>query len=144
MEAMLTERTLTALDHVRLLNLLRRNPEATTSKAGAGRFDGDVAHILQGACVVSPQEVEPDVVTMRSKVLIGDLSSDRKYTLILCYPQDASPVDGFVSVLSPIGSSLLGLRAGDVARWSTPTGGTGAAKVLAVLFQPEASGDYAA
>ncbi|MFO1333096.1 MAG: GreA/GreB family elongation factor, partial [Rubrivivax sp.] len=45
-------------------------------------------------------------------------------------------------VLSPVGSSLLGLQVGDVAQWRTPTGEAKAAEVVAVLFQPEASGDY--
>jgi regulator of nucleoside diphosphate kinase len=79
---------------------------------------------------------------MHSQVLIKELSSQRQLTLTLCYPQDAHPDDGLVSVLSPIGSSLLGLRAGDIAHWSMPTGRTASAKVLAVLFQPEAHGDY--
>ena len=50
---------------------------------------------------------------------------------------------GFVSVLSPVGASLLGLRVGNVARWSTPAGDERAGEILAILFQPEASGDYA-
>jgi regulator of nucleoside diphosphate kinase len=143
MEALTPERTLTNLDHVRLTNLLRRNPGATASTAATRGGDIGVADILQTAHLVTQAAVDPDVVTMHSQVLVGDLSSERKFTLILCYPQDASPVDGFVSVLSPVGSSLLGLRAGDIARWRTPAGTTVAAKVLAVLFQPEAHGDYA-
>jgi regulator of nucleoside diphosphate kinase len=143
MEAWMPDRTLTELDHVRLVNLLRRDPDATASTAATRGGHADVADILRTAHLVTPSQVDPDVVTMHSQVLIGDLKSERKFTLILCYPQDASPVDGLVSVLSPVGSSLLGLRAGDVARWRTPTGTTVAAKVLAVLFQPEAHGDYA-
>ena len=57
-------------------------------------------------------------------------------------PADAEPLAGFVSVLSPIGSALLGLRVGSVARWASPTGDEMAAEILAILFQPEASGDY--
>jgi regulator of nucleoside diphosphate kinase len=48
-----------------------------------------------------------------------------------------------VSVLSPVGSALLGLRVGSIARWSTPAGDEKAAEILAILFQPESSGDYA-
>ena len=36
-----------------------------------------------------------------------------------------------------------GLTTGSVARWSTPAGEERAAEILAILFQPEASGDYA-
>jgi regulator of nucleoside diphosphate kinase len=59
----------------------------------------------------------------------------------LCYPQDAEPAAGFISVLSPVGISLLGLRA-DVARWQTPHGEECAAVIECIQFQPEASGDY--
>ena len=40
------------------------------------------------------------------------------------------------------GASLLGLKAGDVARWRTPVGQVRMACIVDVLFQPEASGDY--
>lgn len=60
----------------------------------------------------------------------------------LCYPQDAEPAAGFISVLSPVGISLLGLWAGDVARWQTPHGEECAAVIESIQFQPEATGDY--
>ena len=53
-----------------------------------------------------------------------------------------SRLQGFISVLSPLGASLLGLRVGDVAQWRTPRGEERMARVVEVLFQPEASGDY--
>jgi regulator of nucleoside diphosphate kinase len=70
------------------------------------------------------------------------MATGLQQTLTICYPDDAEPQAGFVSVLSPVGCSLLGLRVGDVAHWHPPHGADGAARVLAVLFQPEASGDY--
>jgi regulator of nucleoside diphosphate kinase len=47
-----------------------------------------------------------------------------------------------VSVLSPIGLSLLGQQVGATARWESPDGTERMAEVEAILFQPEASGDY--
>ncbi len=38
-------------------------------------------------------------------------------------------------------AGVLGLREGDVARWLTQAGDETAAEVLAILFQPEVSGD---
>lgn len=49
----------------------------------------------------------------------------------------------FVSVLSPVGSTLRGLRVGSAARWCTPSGDEKAAENLGVLSQPESSGDDA-
>ena len=41
-----------------------------------------------------------------------------------------------------IGISLLGLRAGDVARWQTPHGEECSATIESIQYQPEATGDY--
>ena len=45
-------------------------------------------------------------------------------------------------MLSPVGRALLGLRVGETTQWSTPDGRSHAAEIVALLFQPEASGDY--
>ena len=42
-----------------------------------------------------------------------------------------------------VGAFMAGLGVGSLARWSTPAGEERAAEILAILFQPEASGDYA-
>ena len=134
----LLERTLTDLDHVRLMNLIRRDLREQLSSSRTQEIEDTL-----GACaVVAARQVSPDVVTMYSQVLLLDRASGDQSRLTLCYPADADPAQGFVSVLSPLGWSLLGLSVGQVARWSTPSGGESAAEVLAILFQPEASGDY--
>ncbi|MBW7926327.1 MAG: GreA/GreB family elongation factor [Burkholderiaceae bacterium] len=73
---------------------------------------------------------------------VEDLASGARHTLVVCYPADAEPAKGYISVLSPVGLALLGLPVGAVARWQAPSGDEKAAKVAAILFQPEASGDY--
>ena len=102
--------------------------------------DASPISALDSAELVPSHEVQPDVVTMRSQVLLADLVSRETFALTLCYPSEANASAGFVSVLSPVGASLIGLRIGDIARWRTPHGPTAAAQVAAVLFQPEASG----
>jgi regulator of nucleoside diphosphate kinase len=69
-----------------------------------------------------------------------DDGAERKLTL--CYPQDADPKTGCVSVLSPIGRSVVGQTVGAVVRWECPDGAERAAEVETIVFQPEASGDY--
>ena len=99
-------------------------------------------NVLDASALVPSREVAPDVVTMYSQVLLQDTQTSQRNTLTLCYPADAEPAVGFVSVLSPVGSALLGLRVGSIARWSTPAGDEKAAEILAIFFQPESSGDY--
>ncbi len=123
------ERTLTELDAVRLDRLRRQG--------AALRMDD----LLDTASVVPSREVAPDVVTMYSQVLVRDAQGSEQ-RLTLCYPDDAEPAAGFISVLSPVGLALLGLPVGSVARWRTPGGVLHSAEIVALLFQPEASGDY--
>lgn len=139
MEVLALERTLTELDHVRLLNLVHRERRDEVSTAPRLAIE----HVLDGCTIVPSRKVPPDVVTMYSQVALQDLETGQRSKLTLCYPQDAEPAAGFVSVLSPVGASLLGQTVGSVARWFTPAGDERAAEILAVLFQPEASGDYA-
>jgi regulator of nucleoside diphosphate kinase len=126
------ERTLTELDHVRIARLLPASPNPAHP----------LGELLDGADVVPSRAVAADVVTMYSTVVVADVASGQERKLTLCYPSDAEPAEGFISVLAPVGASLLGLRVGDVARWRTPDGEPNETEVRAILFQPEASGDY--
>lgn len=132
------ERTLTELDHVRLTNLLRRDALG----GGSPTQHQLIEDILDASALVASRDVPMDVVTMYSQVMLHDVRTGLRHTLTLCYPTDAKPAAGFVSVLSPIGSALLGLQVGAIARWRTPSGEEGASEVLAIPFQPESSGDY--
>ena len=122
------ERTLTELDFARLGKL--RDGHAP------------LAQLLDATDVIPSRDVPADIVTMYSQLELLDLQTRRRQKLTLCYPRDAEPAAGFISVLSPVGLALLGLRVGSVARWCTPGGEENEAEVSAVLFQPEASGDY--
>lgn len=124
------ERLLTELDHLRLTKLLETQPNAALEA------------LLDAAELVDSREVPPHVVTMYSQVEIIGAQTGQRHKLTLCYPRDAEPSLGFVSVLSPVGSGLLGLPIGALARWQTPNCDEAAAEIAAILFQPEASGDF--
>ncbi len=138
MLAISLERTLTELDHVRITSLLRSTQPAGRARAPAS----PIADVLDGSAIVPSRQVPTDVVTMHSQVLLEDADSGMQQKLTLCYPADAVPATGMVSVLSPVGASLLGLRVGEVASWRTPVGEERSGKLVAILFQPEASGNY--
>lgn len=131
------ERTLTELDHTRLTHLLRGNG-ASPQEAGIAALSA----ALDAADIVPSRAVAPDVVTMYSRAELEDPGTGRRQVLTVCYPEDAEPAAGFVSVLSPVGAGLLGLRVGMQAQWHTPGGRAAQAQVRALLFQPEASGDF--
>ena len=90
--------------------------------------------------VVSPIGVPKGLVTMHSKVQIRDLDDDETETYDLVYPDEADIDRGKLSVLTPVGTALLGARVGQVIRFAVPRG-TRRLKVEKILYQPEASGD---
>ena len=126
------ERTLTELDHVRLTRLLQRQ----------AAHPAPIGELLDLAHVVPSRAVEPDVVTMYSQVLVSDADTGEQHKLTVCYPDDAEPSQGFVSVLSPVGAALLGQRTGALVTSHTPAGHRRPLRIDAILFQPEATGDY--
>lgn len=139
MEVMALERMLTELDHVRLTHLVQRHKCGRPVSSAALPIE----HVLGEADVVPWRQVPADVVTMHSRVLLKDLQLGTENEFTLCYPADADASAGYVSVLSPVGLSLLGQRVGATVFWPTPAGGRLSAEILGLLFQPESSGDFA-
>ncbi|MGB5987113.1 MAG: nucleoside diphosphate kinase regulator [Desulfobacterales bacterium] len=95
----------------------------------------------QEGTLVDSKNVPPTVVTMNSRVRLVDVDQNKPMELILTFPQDADIDAGKLSVLSPIGTAIIGYSEGDVIKWKTP-GGVRRMKIEKVLYQPEASGDY--
>ena len=135
--ALLT-RTITELDEVRLLNLLKRQFGVSPPPLAQALLD-----VLDYADVVTPQAIAPDIVTMGSQVTFS-LSNGSHQTVSIVYPEDADADAARLSILSPIGAALLGARVGDTVQWQGMGGASITARIDAIPFQPEASGDYTA
>ena len=134
---LLPSRILTELDHIRISKLLQRPCSGVLPQLVA-----KISDMIDNAELLSSYDVPPDVVTMYSQLLLADTKTGEESKLTLCYPVDAAPAEGLVSVLTPVGSSLLGLKVGQPASWTTPLGEESSANIVAILFQPEQSGDY--
>jgi regulator of nucleoside diphosphate kinase len=124
------ERLLTEIDFARL------------NKLPQSQLPRELKDTLDSVDLIASKAIPPDVVTMYSQVLIEDLASGHQQKLTLCYPKDAEPHQGFISVLSPVGASLLGQRLGATVRWQSPNQDGFSARIVELLFQPEATGDY--
>jgi regulator of nucleoside diphosphate kinase len=97
---------------------------------------------LAGVKVISQYDVSPDVVTMNSVVVLKDEISACEFELELVYPNHADSTQGKISILSPMGTVLLGMKAGRKIHWPTSNGVCRKLKVLSVRYQPEADGKY--
>jgi len=93
---------------------------------------------LDRAEILSSGETPPEVVTMNSRVRVRNLNTSQEMTYTLVFPKDADLAAGKISVLAPIGTAILGYRAGDVIVWNVP-GGERKFRIEEVLYQPEAA-----
>jgi len=96
---------------------------------------------LERACLIQPEEIPPDVVTMRSQVRLVDVNTEQEMLCTLVFPEDALATDGSISVLAPVGAAILGCSVGDVVRFQTPRA-VRTLRIVEVLYQPEAAGHY--
>jgi regulator of nucleoside diphosphate kinase len=78
---------------------------------------------------------------MNSKAQVRDLETNEIMTYTLVFPGNANIDDGKISVLAPVGTALLGHRAGEEFEWHVPAGPV-RLRVEEVLYQPEAAGHY--
>ncbi len=95
----------------------------------------DLDNELKRAEIVSKNEIPDDIITMNSSVLLSLDGMDETITLV--YPHEADVDNNMLSVLSPIGTAIIGFREGDVVEWAVPSGIT-IIDIKKVIYQPEA------
>lgn len=96
---------------------------------------------LESALGVEPDAVPEGLVTMNSQVRLVDLDSGVQMTCRVVYPQDVEFVADGVSVVDPLGLSLIGSHVGQCVRWQGPCGWR-RMLIEEVLYQPEQEGEF--
>ena len=104
---------LSQLDYQRLVPLIR---DSELELADA--LDEE----LSRADIVNPQDLPQDAVAMNSVVTFRDLEAKTDNTVTLVFPAEANIAEKKISVLSPVGVALLGLRIGNRIQWPMPNG----------------------
>jgi regulator of nucleoside diphosphate kinase len=69
---------------------------------------------------------------MNSRVTYREEPGGARRTVVLVHPGEAAPAEGRISVLSPVGRSLLGRRSGSSASIGVPGGRALTIRVLEV------------
>lgn len=64
-----------------------------------------------------PGRIGKDVVTMNSTVDFVDSATGTARTVTLVYPPEADIDSGRISILTPVGAGLIGLKAGQSILW---------------------------
>lgn len=102
------------------------------------KLPADLKQKLEGAVLVSSEEVPPDVVTMQCRVVLAEVATDRRRTVSIVYPAEADSAAGRISILDAFGAALFGASVGDLLDGEGPDG-PGRLRVEEILYQPEQS-----
>lgn len=124
------------LDAERIDRLLEQPAFASSPVADALNDELDRAQML------APEAMPHDVVTMNSTVKFRDLTSGEERVRTLVFPSQVTDSASQLSVLAPVGAALLGLKVGSTIHWELPGGASTHLEVLALLYQPEAAGEF--
>lgn len=122
-------------DHARLSAL------ASSVAARSPGISDELFAELERARVVADRLVAADTVQMGSTVTFKPDTGEAK-TVTLVFPGKADISQGKVSILTPIGTALIGLSTGQSILWTTRDGHRHELSVLAVS-QPAPEGDGA-
>jgi regulator of nucleoside diphosphate kinase len=95
-----------------------RAPGSARDHAHIARLEEELARSVP----IAAAEVPRDVVTMHSEVRVRDLAAGAARTFTLVFPHEADLASGRLSVLAPLGTAVLGYRAGDEIEWTMPGG----------------------
>lgn len=105
---------------------------AVAIRRGLGPVGDRLMAEVARATVLPSDEMPPDVVNLGSEVRYRDEVTGREQTVSLVLPQNVDIDRGRISVLTPVGAALIGLRTGATIGWETREGEERRLTVLSV------------
>lgn len=91
----------------------------------------DLLYELERARILGDAEVPSDIVRMGSTVRYRT-DNGQEHTVTLVYPVDADIAAGRISIMTPVGTALIGLNVGQSITWEARDGNKHVLTVLAV------------
>ena len=130
--------TLTKNDYTRIYKAIT---DAKNSKTINSNEAEKLLSELSKAEIVPSEKIDKDVVTMNSEVKLFFENTQKEQSFKIVYPQDANLKENKISIFSPIATALIGYKIGDEIEWVVPSGMT-KIKIVDLIYQPEAAGDF--
>lgn len=104
---------------------LKENAEYHAAKERQGHIEGRILELkdkLARAEVIDCSKVNVEKAVFGTVVTLLDLDSDEEITYQLLGPEESDVKKGSISVMSPLGRSILGKEVGDEVQVVTPGG----------------------
>lgn len=112
---------------------------ALSSTGHSAEVADELLYELERASLLPDSTLPAEVVRMGSRVLYRTGDGEER-EVMLVYPARADIGEGRISVLTPVGAALIGLRTGQSITWLTRSGQRQVLTVLAVR-PPPSDGD---
>ncbi len=91
-----------------------------------------IENMLKNAQIVSDSDVSTDEISIGSRVKLYDVEFEEEMEYTIVGSTEANPDEGRISDESPIGSAIIGHKAGDMVDVELPNGETIQFKVLEI------------
>ncbi len=104
---------------------VRENAPLEAAREAQGMAVGKIQEIeatLKVAVIIDAKNEDRDQVHIGSKFELTDTTSTKIYKYQLVEPNEANPLASKISILSPVGSAILGHKLGDEIKVKTPRG----------------------
>jgi transcription elongation factor GreA len=114
-----------AIEEARGHGDLSENAEYHAAKERQSFIEGRINELraLIGQSEVIELDANPsDTVVFGKTVRLYDINSEEETSYQLLGPYESAPEEGSISVTSPIGKALIGMKVGDEVRVRTPRG----------------------
>lgn len=133
--------TITALPQIRMTvwNFYKLDSLlAVRADEWSWRADALLARELKRSIVMEDNQIPSNVATMRSRVEFRIEGTGLIQIATLIYPGEGHMYEDPISVLTPLGSAILGLSEGQSISYASPNGTPVRVAILRILHQPEA------
>lgn len=108
---------MTPEDHRTLTSLLERLSDGESHTLELLENELDRAEVFDAG-----EPIPENLVTMHAFVCYTDLDTHKSNQIQIVYPHEVDISQSRVSILSAVGSALIGLREGDEIQWPMPSG----------------------
>ena len=104
---------------------LSENAEYDAARNDQAKLEGEILELeatLRNAVVVSEDQITNDKVNLGTTVKVKDEKENETYEYRIVGPSEADPMNDIISTDSPIGSALMGKKAGQSVTVVVPAG----------------------